>query len=208
MNPPVALLMDLGNVLIKVEPGLMRQAMENLGVNVTETLETAFIQLSTVYEQGGMDSASFLDKFAQLTGITGQGNREKLHNASNSVFPENGLIGTTLNVCRRLKGRGIRLVLFSNTNQIHIEYLKSKYPELFSLFDDEIYSYITGAMKPAPPMYREAIEKLGLDPATTLYFDDKPENIEAALDFGFQAHVYDYNRPETFLDHLPEDWKA
>jgi glucose-1-phosphatase len=91
---------------------------------------------------------------------------------------------------RRLAARGHRLILFSNTNSIHCPWLFRRFPE-FSLFHEAVLSFEVGAVKPHPPIYRHAIDVHGLDPSSTLYIDDLPENIAAGRDFGFQCHQYD-----------------
>ena len=41
--------------------------------------------------------------------------------------------------------------------------------------------------KPSIEIYEEMTQQTGLNPATTLYFDDRAENAEAGRNFGFQS---------------------
>lgn len=205
MEQPDTLLMDLGNVMIRVEPGLTRQALEALGVETAGIDEGEFYRVCFEYESGGMDSQRFLDALGRLTGVASHG---KLRDAWNAMFPRNGLIAETVQGCKRLRERGVRVVAFSNTNAIHIDYVTASYPELVMLFDETVYSYLTKGAKPGPAMYREAVERIGLVPGRTLYFDDRPENIEAGLAHGFRSVLYDYRQEGSFWANLPEPWRS
>lgn len=98
---------------------------------------------------------------------------------------------------RRLHGEGHRLVLFSNINPIHWPWIAETY-EIFELFPEGILSFEIGAVKPHDPMYRHAVEQLGLRPAETLYLDDLPDNIATGRRFGFHCHQYDLRRHRDF----------
>lgn len=100
-----------------------------------------------------------------------------------------------------LAKRGFRLVLFSNISPIHADFITSRY-EVFSLFPEAIFSYRTGDIKPRDGMYREAVEKLGLEPAETFYIDDNPDNIGTGRRFGFPVHLYDVRHHEALLADL------
>ncbi len=65
--------------------------------------------------------------------------------------------------------------------------------DFFALFDDYVVSSRLRLLKPGHEIYAHLIGKFGLDPARTLFIDDSPPNIEAALDAGWQALCY--NRP-------------
>jgi len=95
-------------------------------------------------------------------------------------------------VARELSAAGHRLILFSNTNAIHCPWLFEAFPE-FALFPEAVLSYEVGAVKPQPPIYQHAIDRFGLVPEGTLYFDDLPANIATGRDFGFRCFLYDLN---------------
>lgn len=205
---PDTLLMDLGNVMIRVEPECTRQALEDLGVDTARMDSDGFYRTCSEYEAGGMDSTSFLAAFGRLSGLPGEKFRNPLRDAWNAMFPEDGLIDETVKGCKRLRSKGVRIVAFSNTNAIHIDYLTRRYPELMGLFDVTVYSYLTRGAKPGPAMYREAVERVGLVPGRTLYFDDRPENIESGLAHGFCSFLYDYRQEGAFPASFPESWRS
>ena len=70
----------------------------------------------------------------------------------------------------------------------------------FSLLDGFVCSGRELLLKPGLEIYAHLIHRFGLDPARTLFIDDSPANIEAALESGWQGLCY--NRPgklENFL---------
>ncbi len=79
-----------------------------------------------------------------------------------------------------------RLLLLSNTNAIHFEGLRGRYPLLLH-FHDAILSSEVGAMKPDPKIYRAAIVRAGCRPEECFYTDDIPAFVEAARAAGMDA---------------------
>jgi len=53
-----------------------------------------------------------------------------------------------------------------------------------------VWSYQLGIAKPDPAIYRYALEKLGTQPAETLFVDDKAENVDAAVALGMEGIVF------------------
>lgn len=54
-------------------------------------------------------------------------------------------------------------------------------------FDGIVKGYEAGAMKPDPAIFRTVIERLGIKPDETVFFDDSEKNLEAAREFGFHS---------------------
>ena len=64
------------------------------------------------------------------------------------------------------------------------------------LFDEVFLSYAIRKEKPSIEIYEEMTQQTGLNPATTLYFDDRSENAEAGKRFGFQSVLVKTNHLE------------
>ena len=58
-------------------------------------------------------------------------------------------------------------------------------------FDVQIWSCDHGVTKPDAAIYRLCLDALGCEPQRTLFFDDRPNNIEGAKAVGMQAHVFE-----------------
>lgn len=104
----------------------------------------------------------------------------------------------------RLRAADHRLILFSNTNELHWPWLLEQHPAL-SKFDGAVLSFEIGAVKPEPAFYTRAIAEFSLIPSETGYLDDLPENIAAGREHGFHCWQYDLTNHaamETWLADL------
>jgi len=79
-----------------------------------------------------------------------------------------------------------RLLLLSNTNPLHFEGIRQRYPVLRH-FHDTILSYEVHAMKPRAEIYLAAIERAGCLPGECFYTDDIPAYVEGARAVGMDA---------------------
>ena len=68
-----------------------------------------------------------------------------------------------------------------------------------SMVDVAIYSHEEGIHKPDPRIYAIASERLGIPPAEIVFLDDRPENVDAARDCGFQAVLFT-STPQAIAD--------
>lgn len=98
------------------------------------------------------------------------------------VRPTEELIG-------RLKEAGYRLYVLSNMSREFIDYLRT-FP-VYGLFDGEVVSCEEGVVKPEPRIYELLLERFGLEPAETLFIDDRRVNLEAASAFGIRTQRFD-----------------
>ncbi len=79
-----------------------------------------------------------------------------------------------------------RLLLLSNTNALHFETIRKKYP-LLRHFHDLVLSYEVQAMKPQPEIYLAALKRAGCQPDECFYTDDIAEFVEGARRVGIDA---------------------
>ena len=85
-------------------------------------------------------------------------------------------------------GKNADLVLLSNTDPLHLDYVRSRYGFL-GKFGHLVLSYEVGHAKPARQIFERA---LGLAAAGTrmIYFDDVPEFVAAARACGLPAEQF------------------
>lgn len=98
---------------------------------------------------------------------------------------------------RKLAANNHRLLLISNTNAIHCPWIFETYPE-FSYFEGAILSFEIGYIKPHPNIYHHAINTCLLEPTSTFYIDDMPQNIAIGADLGFHCWQYDMQAHQNF----------
>lgn len=87
----------------------------------------------------------------------------------------------------------VRLACLSNTNDGHWDQMQSA-PHLFptlARLHVRLASHLLRLAKPDPAIYRAACATFECSPAEVLFFDDLPENIEAARAAGWNAERID-----------------
>lgn len=84
----------------------------------------------------------------------------------------------------------VKVLLLSNTNVLHLDYLLPRLP-LLGRFEHRIFSNQVGLVKPNPEIFKLALRKAGADPQATLFVDDVEEYVGAARALGIQAHRFD-----------------
>ncbi len=94
------------------------------------------------------------------------------------------------------------LYLLSNIGCIHHDHIFEEYGFFADLFQDGIYSYKAGVMKPERRIFELARTQFGIDPYRTLYIDDLEENVRGAETVGFITHHYDPARHDLFVEHI------
>lgn len=111
------------------------------------------------------------------------------------VKPTEELIGD-------LKAAGYRLYVLSNMSREFIDFLR-RFP-VYRHFDGEVVSCEEHVVKPEPRIYEILLERYGLDPAETLFVDDRPCNIAAAEALGIRGQLFDAHNPEATCRALRE----
>lgn len=106
----------------------------------------------------------------------------------------------TARLISELKARGYRLVVLSNMSPEYIEFLRNK--PVYRHFDDEIISCEVKCVKPEREIYELLLSRCGLNPAGTIFIDDRRENVEAAAELGIVPFHFDRTNPEKACEEL------
>lgn len=101
-----------------------------------------------------------------------------------------------------LKAAGYRLFVLSNMSKEFIEFLREQ--EVYQNFDGEVVSCEEHIVKPEPAIYRRLTTRYNLDPAETLFIDDRRENVEAAIAEGWRGYHFDARNPKESCVALRE----
>ncbi|MBW3541253.1 MAG: HAD-IA family hydrolase [Planctomycetes bacterium] len=112
--------------------------------------------------------------------------RDELLEAHCDIFELNEALVPVLDA---LKSRGMRLVLLSNTDAAHFEFIRRRF-DVLEYFEECVLSFRVGAMKPAEAIYRAAIEAAGCAAHECFYTDDIAEYVHAARRFGLPAETF------------------
>lgn len=95
----------------------------------------------------------------------------------------------SLELVERLDDAGVPLFAITNFGHEFWEGFRPTQP-VFDRFRDIIVSGTERLMKPDPAIYRLAIERFGIDPASALFIDDNAANVAGAESAGIAAHHF------------------
>ncbi|MCP3686697.1 MAG: HAD family phosphatase [bacterium] len=188
---------DLGEVVLNVhfEKALKRLA-ENTGLSEKEVEEGLFGSgIKNAHDSGEFSAEDFFQKLSEKLGL--DMNFEEFEQAWGDIFSENPEV---VELLPKLK-KNYKIVLLSNTDDIHINFVKRKFP-IMDIFEDFFLSYQLKAAKPNAEIFRKALEKLNLKPEECVYIDDIKEYGEAAASVGIPVIHYQRGKLEEDLAKL------
>ena len=181
-----SLLFDLGNVLVPFEidrgyAGLSANGglpVDEIAVRIRES------GLYSAFESGEFETVEFHERFSRLLNL--KATPAEFREIWNSIFLPEGLTSEALIL--ELKEH-YRLVLLSNTNDLHFGWLSERYPVL-KHFDAYTLSYEVGAMKPSPKIYEAAVANAKCAPHECFFTDDVLAYVVGARAYGIDAEQF------------------
>ncbi len=177
---------DLGKVIVDFDHS--RAAQELLKVTPLSLKEAMAVlsdgELVSEYETGRLSSQEHYRKVCRRLQM--EVSIEKFRELWGSMFLPEPLLSESF--LQDLKKR-YRLMLLSNTNEIHFDFVIQHYP-ILRMIEERLLSYQAGCMKPEARIFELAIKKAGVAPEKIFFTDDRPENIEAAQRAGIQALLF------------------
>jgi putative hydrolase of the HAD superfamily len=181
-----ALLFDLGKVLIDFNFETGVQALHASCSISRDRFEEVLWDETWIrcYERGEISTVQFHEYLCNTAKLTMP--LPHFQETWSSVFLPGLMVSEEL--LRALK-RKYPLILVSNTNEAHFEYVRSKYRAV-DYFDHRVLSYEVGSLKPDRKIFECAIA-VANRPAEALFFiDDREENIVAARRLGIHTHQF------------------
>lgn len=175
MNPPEAVVFDLGKVLLDFDYAIAVRRMESRCELVAKALHDLINQspLLFQYETGRLTTAEFYESVKAAAGF--RGDVVEFRAIFGDIFTP---IEPMIALHERLRVLGIPTFIFSNTNELAIDHIRREFP-FFNQFEDHILSYEHGAMKPEAKLYEVVEQRTSRRGTQLLYVDDRPENIAA-----------------------------
>lgn len=203
------LIFDLGGVLYGVDYVAVEQALAALQEHTAKDtpVYSRFTQPDcvTLYETGQLSSSEFRDAMREAFAI--RADDATLDKAWCAILmgPYKGRV----QLLQQLRNR-YRIVLLSNTNDIHLQSIQNECPELLDVFEQCFYSHEMKLRKPETSIFEQVIETMGFLPERTLFLDDSPQHLRAAETLGI--HTVWVQHPESvelvaslLLDEKKED---
>lgn len=177
---------DFGNVL-----GFFshRKAAEQLTVYSSLSADDILYhyldsQLEDDFESGRMSLPAFREEVRRRCQVTCSD--EQLDLAIADMFSPNH------EVCALVPALKVRyrLVLLSNTNELHATHFCRQFADTLGHFDSLVLSHEVGLRKPSADIYAHCRQVAASAPQECLFIDDLSANIEAARACGWQGIVY------------------
>ena len=188
------LIFDFGDVFINLDKeGAMQHALDLFNL---ETFEVDMIGINELYEVGKISTSEFItfykSKFPNISDI-------ELIKAWNCIikdFPEHRL--------KFIKNLALqkeyKLILLSNTNDMHIDYVKETVPffeEFKSCFDVFYLSQQIHFRKPNTDIFEFVLNENKLNANECLFIDDTKANTDTADQMGFHTWNIDETKEDV-----------
>lgn len=173
-------LFDFGDVFLNLDKEATFRELKKLGLN---GFKPEMEQLNATFEKGEITSNEFVHLYQKWFP---QAKKQDLVNAWNAIlldFPKHR-IEFIENLAATKK---FQLLLLSNTNEIHIDWVKNniKYFDRFKNCFEKFYlSHEIGLRKPDAEVFDFVLSENGLQAKEVLFIDDTQINTEAAKNLG------------------------
>lgn len=181
------IIFDFGDVFINLDKTATQSALSKFDKNYSPQ---KIQQINNTYEIGKLSTVEFINT---LKSHFPKATDTEIIDAWNSIlldFPVH-----RLNFIKKLAlEKQYQLVLLSNTNELHINWIKqnvSFYEEFKSCFDAFYLSHEITLRKPNPEIFTFVLNNHQIQPKETLFIDDTKENTDAAKALGI--HIWNNN---------------
>ncbi|PLX38395.1 MAG: 2-haloalkanoic acid dehalogenase [Hyphomicrobiales bacterium] len=178
-----AVIFDVGNVLIDYDPHYLYDKL----IANPEDRNRFLAEVCTPNWNEKQDlGRSFAQGIGERLALFPQ--HEKLIRAYDERWQEmvRGPIEGSVALLEELAAAGMPLFALTNYSREKFAETLERFP-FFSHFRDIVVSAHEGVVKPDPYIFDIAIKRFGVDPARTLFIDDRFANVEAARVAGLEA---------------------
>jgi putative hydrolase of the HAD superfamily len=140
--------------------------------------------LEEEYESGRLSTPAFLQRLIEIGKL--RCSADDLAKAWADIFRPNPDVCALLPL---IKPRH-RLLLGSNTNDLHARQFRRQFAEPLRHFDALVLSHEIGVRKPRAGFFEHCRKLAGCSAEDCLFIDDLPANVEGATSLGWQGIVY------------------
>lgn len=193
------IIFDLGGVIITLDQPEAIRRFQQLGIADADQRLDAYTQggIFGLLEEGKISAEDFRTEASQLAG------RELTYNDCLHAWLgyAKEVPQRNLDVLRKLRQEGYRLILLSNTNPYMMSWVRSTafdgHGHAIDDYLDAIYcSYQVGVMKPSTDFFHHVLVTEKVMAAETLFVDDGARNVAVASQMGMR----------TFCPENGADW--
>jgi putative hydrolase of the HAD superfamily len=192
------LFFDFGNVVGHFDHRIaVRRFLRHCDLDENSCFNAIYdTRLEDDFEAGRVGADEFICR--SCAAIEYRGTPDQFRAAFQDIFRPN------VAVCELIPrlARRHRLVLASNTNELHAAHFRETFADVLQQFSALGFSYEAGARKPHPRFFEHCQALAGCPPEECLFVDDLLANVEGARAFGWQG--IRYSDHSSFLVQLRE----
>jgi len=180
---PTVVIFDYGNVLCQSQPMADVQSMAAILDLPLPRFTELYWRFRIPYDAGSLYPGAYWNSLSpglatdQIAALVEIDSRSWSHPAP--LMPQ---------WARDLRAAGLRTAILSNMPASVRDYVLgcAWLPD----FDSRTFSCEAGVCKPAPEIYWDCLNKLGVEPSEALFLDDREANVRAAAALGLHAIVF------------------
>ncbi len=190
------ILFDLGGVLLNVDIDLTINEFAKHSPEIKDFVyDNDILTWNNLLETGGISLPNFRKNISKKFNLSiSEKEFDKCWNTMLLSIPQN-----RIDILNKLK-QNYKLILVSNTNEIHSDYYEKQDYWSNNYFDKIYYSHEIGIRKPNIEVFHKIINENKLNPNQTIFFDDRIENLDAAEKTGIKTVLIGEKNIEDILD--------
>ena len=195
------LIFDLGGVILDIHAEKTFSALAELGLQPSFLNEAYCVNDSMMqrFERGLLsvdEMFSYVEGALDCTHVLSpQELRSRVVDAWCAMLGD--IDEAKLHSISELRAKGYRVLLLSNTNEVHWGAVEQKFMEKGFLpsncFDKLYLSYKMGYIKPGQEIFLQLLKSEGVSAGDCIFFDDSQANCDAAKELGIDAVLVERN---------------
>ncbi|MFH1625204.1 MAG: HAD family phosphatase [Pseudomonadota bacterium] len=180
------IIFDLGNVILNFDHRLICEGIARYSKYSSDDIYRIGFnsEVLKLYDLGKLKSEQLFDWVSKRFDITIA--YDTFQTIWSDIFSLNDSVEE---VVSDLKKNGYYLILVSNTNELHFDFIQQNF-KVTEVFDDLVLSYRLGRSKPDREFFGEVLRKANSSPADCIYIDDIEEFCKAAKELGINTIIY------------------
>ncbi len=137
------------------------------------------------FDRGTIEPELLVERIAARTGLGHDEVRRVIDGVPRELQP----VPETLTLMQRVKQAGHRLYFLSNMPAPYADHLERSHAFL-EWFDGGVFSSRAKMVKPDAAIYRHALQRFGARAGESVFLDDHPPNVDAALAEGLHGVLF------------------
>ncbi|CAN5153558.1 HAD family phosphatase [soil metagenome] len=177
------IIFDFGDIFINLDKPATLRELEKLKI---KELSQDLLDKNLEYEKGLITSQDFVQSYKSAYDHLEE---EQVLQAWNSILVDFPIYRFKF-IKKLSEKKEFKLILLSNTNEIHIDWVAKHVPffeDFKNCFDAFYLSHEINFRKPDAAIFEFVLREHNLNPGECLFIDDMPENTDAAAALGIHT---------------------